>query len=251
MKQFDVNISVESLSFLEDSQIGRFVSNKCGVSVYKALTQFELYRSKSPSPQWLLLCESNIKFDFQIQDYLINLIKYSFLYFGKKSVSRSLTSLMTREVNNFLKDVVQEETSLKLSKTCIKINDQRQTISNISRERKKLSRDYKKLKKEQVQRKKRANVISRINSKNASGERSCSEMKQFLLQLIADNPEIKSIKGLKACIKEGVNEKYFIRTGDELVHEDCCCISLKNSALSSRMRKLKTGSTKKNPGNDR
>jgi len=242
---FKAAASSEFLKMIEDSLVGREVSLRTGLKVNEILKHVELNVPSLPDFQWSInWAASSINVMPGQVDYLLVLLKHAWLYSEHKENDEELIEAVARELKEFEKSIVLEEVNRELVDSQVVVKTQAQEI-------KQKKKEFKAVNKELIERRAKAQKISRTNSNSAKKLRSCPEVNQWILGLVKGNPK-SSIITLWRSISKNNDGRSFYRTSDRLNHFDCenSCPSFGLKAFYKRVqsarREILRSAAKKN-----
>jgi hypothetical protein len=112
---FKAVISSEFLKMIEDSLVGREISRRTGLKVYEILKHVELNIPSPPDLQWSINWASSLINVMPDQvDFLLILLKHTWLYSEHKENNEELIEAVARELKEFEKSMVLEEVNQEL-----------------------------------------------------------------------------------------------------------------------------------------
>lgn len=100
IKSFKVNISVGLLMMMEENVIGKDAIQATGLSAFNLMRHFELDIPTLPDTPWTVSCSSKINIDPLKIDYVVNFLKYVWLYSKHQHDYGILFSKVARELTN-------------------------------------------------------------------------------------------------------------------------------------------------------
>jgi hypothetical protein len=120
---------------IEDSLVGREISRRTGLKVYEILKHVELNIPSPPDLQWSINWASSLINVMPDQvDFLLILLKHTWLYSEHKENNEELIEAVARELKEFEKNIFLEEVNQELVDSRVIVKTQAQEIKQKKKE---------------------------------------------------------------------------------------------------------------------